>query len=107
VSQAIAETDMAIGLRAPILIVSALTFSWNMAFMTSARKIFMIYRSDIAQGSVYYPGADMFIHDDPRIMYHDVSVYPVQLETAQQLISRNSQFASTVKGRQNLCSGVY
>jgi len=101
------ETDMAIGLRAPILIVSALTFSWNMAFMTLARRIFMIYRSDIAQGSAYYPGADMFIHDDPRIMYHDVSVYPVKLETAQQVMTRNSPFASTVKGRLNPCSGVY
>ena len=103
VSHGSPEEDMSIGYRAPILITSSQTFSWWMAYTSSARRIFMVYRSDLPQGSNAFPGADMFIHDDPRILFHDVSVYPVQLETARQVLSKNTPFADTVLNRRKNC----
>jgi hypothetical protein len=116
VSQGSPEVDMLIGLRAPILIASTETFSWIMAYATTARRIYLVYESKLPRGAKHCPLHTLFIHDDPRIMYFDVGnttmpqnvgrKHAVHLETAQEVLNRNTTFSHSVLQRKNSCKGM-
>ena len=116
VSEGNPEIDMLIGVRAPILIASTETFSWIMAYATTARRIYLVYESKLSRGSMYCPLHTLFIDDDPRILYHDVrdttmlenlhKEHAIQLETAQEVLDRNTTFSFSVRRRKNECTGI-
>jgi len=99
------EEDLLLGHHAPILIACTETFSWMMAYITSARKIYLVYESGLARGARGMPLHNMFIHDDPRVLYYDVLNTEIILQTADQVLDGNTTFAKSLQRRVNPCSG--
>lgn len=96
--------DWSFAVMAPILIGSFGTFTWTAAYLSEGNSIHLPYLSDCERGSHWHPGHDLFIHDDPRIVYHDVAnPRNITHETAMQVLSRDTIFARSVRRRIDPC----
>ena len=99
--------DFLFAVMAPTLIGSFGTYTWMAAFLSAGHSIHLPYSSNLEHGSDWCPWKDLFIHDDPRIIYHDVanpSVYTS--ETAETVLSRNTVFAHALKKRKDPCRDI-
>jgi len=89
---------------APILIGSFGTFSWMAAFLSEGHSIHLPYLSNLKKGSFWHPAEMLFIHDDPRIVYHDVIIPRMFThESAIQVLERDTIFAKAVRDRVDQC----
>lgn len=96
--------DWSLLVMAPTLIGSFGTFTWMAAYLSEGHSIHLPYLSNHERGSLWHPGHSLFIHDDPRIVYHDVLVpHQPTFETASQVLARNTTFAKSVRARPNTC----
>jgi len=100
--------DNAIGdwsflVMAPILIGSFGTFSWMAAFLSEGNSIHLPYISSHERGSLWHPAEHLFIHNDPRIIYHDIVPNEPTHESASQVLERDTVFARAVRARVNPC----
>ena len=92
---------------APVFIGSFGTFTWMAAFLSEARSIHLPYVSDLEWGASWLPWHDLFIHDDPRIVYHDIVNPKTHThESATAVMSRNTTFAQAVRDRKNPCTQI-
>lgn len=97
--------DWSLMVMAPTLIGSFGTFTWMAAYLSEGHFIHLPYLSNHERGSLWHPGHSLFIHDDPRIVYHDVLVpHQPTFETASQVLARNTTFAKSVRARPNTCA---
>jgi hypothetical protein len=89
---------------APILIGSFGTFTWTAAYLSEGHSIHLPYISSHEEGSLWHPGNELFIHDDPRIVYHDVAdLHKLTHENASQVLKRDTLFAKSVLRRKDPC----
>jgi hypothetical protein len=96
--------DWSLATMAPILIGSFGTFTWMAAYLSEGDKIHLPYLSNHESGSHWHPAHNLFIEDDPRIVYHDVSSpQKITHETAREVLARDTIFARAVKSRKNTC----
>jgi len=98
--------DMALMARAGIFVGSFGTFSWMAAFLSEGREIHLPYLSSMPKGvhGAWLPFHALFIHDDPRIMYHDI--LGSHWESGQRVQDRNTSFARAVRFRKIPCGGL-
>ena len=93
-------------MHAPILIICTETFGWLMAYLTTARRIYMVYESRLERGAKHCPLVNLFIHDDPRVRYYDVvnNGKKVVLETAEEVMRKETKFSANLRRRRNPCA---
>lgn len=97
--------DWSLAVNARTFIGSFGTFSWMVAFLSEGDTIHLPYISELEYGAWWVPWHDLFIHDDARIIYHDVSnVHKPTHETPSDVIHKNSPFAKSLKSRNNPCA---
>lgn len=97
--------DWSLAVNARTFIGSFGTFSWMVAFLSEGDTIHLPYISELQYGAWWVPWHDLFIHDDPRIIYHDVSnLHKPTHEMSSSVIRKNSTFAKSLKSRKNPCA---
>jgi hypothetical protein len=97
--------DWSLAVLAPVFIGSFGTFTWMAAFLSEGRLIHLPYVSDLSSGASWLPWHDLFIHDDPRIVYHDLGNPQAPThEIASAVMSRNTKFAHAVRERKDPCA---
>lgn len=106
VSRGSPAQDMVLGMRASIMIGTFGTFSWMMAYLSKASRIYLVYNSARPRGSYTCPFHRLFIHNDPRIRYYDTERGAnVHLETSNDILSRRgSTFFDNIRNRTNECN---
>jgi len=99
--------DWSFAVMAPTLVASFGSYSWMAAYLSEGHTIHMPYISSLKDGADWFPGHDLFIHDDPRIVYHDVldPGNPTD-ETAAAVMSRDTVFARAIRARRDPCPGL-
>ena len=89
---------------APTLIGSFGTYTWMAAFLSKGHSIHLPYISMLHDGADWCPWHDLFIQDDPRIIYHDVSTASSPTdEAAEAVMLRPTIFASAIRQRKDPC----
>ena len=92
---------------APTFVGSFGTYTWMAAFLSQGHSIHLPYVSTLHDGSDWCPWHHLFIHDDPRIIYHDVvNASRPTAETAEMTMSRQTVFADAVRERKDPCPGL-
>jgi hypothetical protein len=100
-----APGDWSFAIMAPTFIGSFGTYSWLLALLSEGTSIHLPYVSTLPGGTDWLPWSSLFIHDDRRIVYHDIANLTT-FETADVVVSRNTPFAHAVRGRTNPCPGL-
>jgi hypothetical protein len=102
-----AHGDWSFATVAPTLIGSFGTFSWMAAFLSEGKAIHLPYISGIENGAHWLPFQHLFIHDDPRIIYHDIqNPGNITFENASEVLARDTIFSRAVKNRIDPCPGL-
>ena len=101
------EGDWFFAVMAPTLIGSFGSYSWMAAYLSEGHSVHLPYISNLRDGSDWSPLHNLFIHDDPRLVYHDVldPSNPTD-EAAATVMSRDTVFARAVRERQDPCPGL-
>jgi len=101
------QGDFFFAVMAPTLIGSFGTYTWMAAFLSEGHSIHLPYISNLEQGSDWCPWKDLFIHDDPRVTYHDI-LYANSLttETSTAVMARRTKFAQALSQRKDPCPGL-
>jgi hypothetical protein len=85
---------------ADVFIGSFGSFSWIIAYLTCAPRIVLPYFSDDPGGASWVPWSSLFIDDDERVLYADVSQPQMVFEAADAVWkNRSTPFALFLKGR--------
>jgi hypothetical protein len=99
--------DWSFATVAPTLIGSFGTFTWMAAFLSEGKSIHLPYISSLEHGAYWFPLQHLFIHDDPRITYHDVQNHGnITFEKASEVLARDTVFSRAVKNRIDPCPGL-
>ncbi|EKX51887.1 hypothetical protein GUITHDRAFT_102503 [Guillardia theta CCMP2712] len=99
--------DHCLARAARIFIGDIGTFSWTIAFLSEGDQFHLPYFSSIDQGSTWLDLAELFVHDDPRYLYHDIderkATVRASFETSKMVMERNTNFAGRVRKREYMC----
>ena len=70
------------------------------AYLSRGRRIHLPCVGSLEQGSIWTPHCDLFIHDDPRVVYHDLEDLAAGGLTADRLLLRGGHCdgAETLEG---------
>ena len=90
--------DHYLGRVAPIFIGSFGTFTWTQAYLSGAREIHLPYVGIMKLGSSWNWWDALFIDDDPRIFYHDISG-DATFQSTQEVKEGGTKFAEGIKER--------
>ncbi len=92
--------DMIFATRAGTIVLTQGTFSWMIGFLSNLtyQKIHVPFRSS-RQSTEWYPSARLFVHDDPRYVYHDLDNPEYNIQTASEVLKTNSYFSRAVRRR--------
>ena len=82
-----AEAELWLASRAPVLVGSQGTFSWMAAYLFQGRSAHLPVVGPEPSGSIWAPHCALFIHDDPRLRYHDLRALAAGGRTAEQLVA--------------------
>jgi hypothetical protein len=82
-----AEAELWLAARAPVLVGSQGTFSWIAAYLFQGRRAHLPFVGSEPSGSIWTPQCALFIHDDPRLRYHDIRAPAAGGRTAAQLVA--------------------
>jgi len=92
--------DMLFAIQAGTIILTEGTFSWMIGFLSefTYQRIHVPFRST-KQRSKWYPDARLFVHDDPRYVYHDLDAEILSFQTPSHVLNSNSYFTRVIKRR--------
>ena len=101
------QGDFFLAVMAPTFIGSFGTYTWMAAFLSEGHSIHLPYISNLEHGSVWCPWKDLFIHDDPRVTYHDILyANSPTTESSRAVLARRTNFAQAVSKRKDPCPGL-
>jgi hypothetical protein len=87
--------DAALIFSATYLALSYGTFSWMAGFLGNAKQVHCPYPGYSMDTIEWVPWARLFVHDDPRYVYHEVDS-EVDPLSACEVLQRNTSFSANV-----------